>query len=130
MKNFFYFILVVVVIVAGYYGWKTYGNIKEKLDRFEYIDSIATAAQQQDSLKSVYMDSLTSSKVMDVNNAVQHDTTFTMANGHVYSIIKGHLIDDPECPKCKEIFNAQMQALFDAHLQKEKEMVESMLKPK
>lgn len=121
MKNFFYFILVVAVVVAGYYAWKTYGNIKDKLDRFEYIDSIATAAQQQDSLKSVYM---------DVNNAVQYDTTFTMPNGHVYSIIKGHLIDDPECQKCKEIFNSQMQALFDAHLQNEKEMVEGMLKPK
>ena len=130
MKNFFYFVLVVVLLVAGYYGWKTYGNVKEKLDRFDYIDSIATAVQQQDSLKSAYMDSLVTSKVMAVNATVQHDTTFTMPNGHVYSIIQGHMIDDPECSKCQEVFNTRVQSLLDAHLLKEKEMVEGMLKPK
>lgn len=130
MKIFFYFILVVVLIAAGYYGWKTYGNVKEKLDRFDYIDSIATAVQQQDSLKSVYMDSLVTSKVMAVNASVQHDTTFTMPDGHVYSIIQGHMIDNPECQKCQDIFNSRMQTLFDAHLLKEKEMVENMLKLK
>lgn len=127
MKNFFYFILIVLLCVVGFFGWKTYNNVHEKLDRFEELDSIATALQKQDSLRLACMDSVT---YPGANTIVINDTAFTAPNGHAYLIIKSQLVNDPDCPKCQENLNAKMRTLFDEHLVKEKELIEAAMNHK